>query len=120
MVGVADDIVAAGAEIIWVMERTASNAPGTAVNCQTFMSTVGGGTDKGWCVGDSETLPTAYTFDNSPFSLYRGFDMIVTKNDMVIQFSSSHGSPAGNENMTGAEMLAEVQAVIAGLNPPTP
>ena len=33
---------------------------------------------------------------------------------------SGHGSPAGNENMTGAEMLAEVQAVIAGLNPPTP
>lgn len=126
MVGVADDITALGAEIIWVLERTASNQPGTAANCVTFMNAVGGGTSKGWCVGDSQSAtttpavsmdPTPYVFDNSPFSIGRGFDMIVDANTMEILFSSSHGSPTGNQNLTGADILAEVQAIIT---PPVP
>jgi hypothetical protein len=71
--------------------------------------------DKGWCVGDSQTLPTAYTFDNSPFSIGRGFDLLVPRGSMVIEFESSHGTPGGNENLDGAAILAEVQALVASL-----
>ncbi len=116
MVSVAADITALNTEIIWVLEQTASNQPGTAANCVDFMSQVGGGTTYGWCVGDSQTQPVPYTFDNSPFSVYRGFDMIVDASTMEILFVASHGSPAGNDNLTGPDILAEVQSIL-GVTP---
>lgn len=73
------------------------------------------GSDKGWCVGDGETEPEEGTFDESPFSIARGFDMIVTRRDMRVGYVTTHGTPAGNENPSGAEVLAEVQAAVAAL-----
>lgn len=69
----------------------------------------------GWCVGDAETEPTPGTFDTSPFSLYRGFDMFVPRSTMQIAWTSSHGSPAGNENLSGEETLGELLLLIDSL-----
>jgi hypothetical protein len=129
MVGVEDDIVAAGAEIIWVLEADASGVPGTAASCMAFFDAFpaqyGVTSDKGWCVGDGETVPVPGTFDNSPFSIGRGFDIVVPRvptslvpsptGEMTIVYTTNHGTPSGNENPTGAEVLADVQAIIAGL-----
>ena len=41
--------------------------------------------------------------------------MIVTRRDMVIRDVAHHATPAGNDNLTGAELLARVEAVIAAL-----
>jgi hypothetical protein len=106
---VEDQIVAAGAQIIWVMEQAPNNAPGTADNCYDFMNLQG--STKGWCVGDSQTQPVPGVFDDSPFSIARGFDILVTRSTMVVEFSTNHGTTGGNENITGAELLAEVQAL---------
>ena len=75
--------------------------------------------DKGWCVGDEETHtplgPAPDTFDTSPFSVGRGFDLIVPRESMVIRYSSSHGSPSGNDNLTGQDLLTEIQAILQTL-----
>lgn len=102
------DIVEAGAEIIWVLEQTPFFEPGTAERCLVDMGE-NYGAETGWCVGDGETLPAAGTFDTSPFSVQRGFDMIVDRETMVILYSTSHGSRDGNENLTGEDILAEVR-----------
>ena len=107
------DIINAGAEIIWVMEQTPTLQPGTADNCRSWLDFIGS-TD-GTCVGDSQTQPVPGTFDNSPFSIARGFDIIVVRETMEIVWVTTHGTPSGNENIAGADVLAEVQAVIAGL-----
>ena len=59
--------------------------------------------------------PTPKAFDDSPFSVARGFDIIVPRSTMEIVFTTSHGSPGGNENINGQQLLAEIQAVIDGL-----
>lgn len=123
MAEVEDDIIAAGAEIIWVLEADALGVAGTAQSCMDFFdafpSTYNGLTvDHGWCVGDAQTQPVSGTFDDSPFSIGRGFDIIVPRTTMEVVYTTNHGTPAGNENPTGAEVLAEIQAVIAGLNAP--
>jgi hypothetical protein len=109
---IADQIVAAGAEIIWVLEQDSTVTPGTAELCMDTMDVLGN-PQVGWCVGDDETMPVAGTFDDSPFSVARGFDMIVPRTSMVIEFTTSHGTPGGNENITGEELLAEVQRIVA-------
>ena len=106
---VEEEIAALGVQIIWVLEYTQSYVAGTATTCRQFMD--GYGSEVGLCVGDGQTEPEAGTFDSSPFSVYRGFDMIVTRDDMVVQFDSSHGT--GDENLTGAELKAEIEAVLA-------
>lgn len=111
MANVADEIVEAGAEIIWVLEQNQNNAPGTAELCEITMGYFNA--TQGWCVGDSQTEPLQYAFDTSPFSVYRGFDMIVPRSDMTIVFESSHGSPSGNENLSGEELLEAVKAAVA-------
>ena len=73
------------------------------------------GSTLGWCVGDSETMPLAGAFDESPFSVERGFDIIVPRGGMDIRYTTSHGTVPGNENISGAELLAEVEAVVASL-----
>jgi len=108
-----DDFHAAGAEIIWVLEQGPVFEDGTAATCYDTMLTLGA--DQGWCVGDDETdAPYADAFDTSPFSVYRGFEIIVRRSTMTIEFASSHGSPYGNDNLTAQELLAEVEAVVAG------
>lgn len=106
-----DDILAEGAQIIYVLEQTSTNLPGTAVGCRDFMD--GQGSSAGYCVGDAETEPAPGTFDNSPFSTFRGFDMIVTRDDMVVRFVADHGTPAGNDNLSGTQILDEIRNVLA-------
>ena len=110
---VEQDFIDAGALIIWVLEQDNFFNIGTASSCRTYMD--GKGSAQGWCVGDGETMPGSGTFDASPFAVGRGFDMIVVRETMEIAFVSSHGSPGGNENLTGPELLTEVQAVIDSL-----
>jgi hypothetical protein len=100
-------IEAEGARVIWVLEQDSSNMPGTAVGCRDFMD--GQGSDGGLCVGDAETQPVPGTFDNSPFSSFRGFDIIVHRETMQIVFNADHGTPGGNDNLNGEAIL---QAVI--------
>ncbi|HHO49883.1 MAG TPA: hypothetical protein ENK18_03195 [Deltaproteobacteria bacterium] len=106
-----DEIVAAGAQIIWVLEADVRQTPGTAELCMAAMDGFGS-LDQGWCVGDGQTEPVPGTFDNSPFSQYRGFDIIVHRETMEIVWSSSHGSPSGNENLDGDGVLAAVVEAI--------
>ncbi|MCB9674513.1 MAG: hypothetical protein H6737_05310 [Alphaproteobacteria bacterium] len=108
-----DDIIAAGAEIIWVLEADTSGVAGTADSCMAFMDSVG--STQGWCVGDGETQPVPGTFDDSPFSIGRGFDIVVPRSTMVIEYSTSHGTPAGNDNLSGADVLQAVQDIVGGL-----
>lgn len=107
------DIIDAGAQIIWVLEQNTGGNIGTAEDCRAYID--GKGSTQGWCVGDGMTMPVPGTFDDSPFSNARGFDMIVVRETMTVVFSSTHGTTAGSENLTGAELLAEVEAVVAGL-----
>ena len=109
----AQDIEAAGASIIWVLERSATNAPGTAERCVDFMTNEAIGADRGWCVGDGQTEPDPREFDNSPFSEGRGFDIVVPTGSMVIEANANHGTPSGNDNLDGAEILALVEQVIS-------
>ena len=110
---VEQQIIDAGAEIIWVLEADSFLQPGTAQGCRDFVDSKG--SNAGWCVGDGATIPTPGTFDNSPFSISRGFDMILPRETMVIEYTTSHGTPNGNENITGEELLAVVQMIAAGL-----
>ena len=110
---VEQDILALGAQIIWVLEANSFLQPGTAEECRNFMDAQG--SETGWCVGDGQTIPTPGTFDNSPFSQGRGFDIIVPRSTMEIVYSTNHGTPGGNENITGEELLAEIAAVAESL-----
>jgi hypothetical protein len=102
-----DDIIDAGAQLVWVLEQNTIGQAGTPEDCVTFMDSRG--SDAGWCVGDSETQPEPGTFDESPFSVARGFDMIVDLDDMRIVWTTTHGTPAGNENIDGEDVLDAVQ-----------
>jgi hypothetical protein len=112
-VTVEQDLVDAGAQVIYVLEQDTSFNIGTASSCRSYMD--GKGSTTGWCVGDGETMPTSGTFDDSPFAIGRGFDFVVVRETMEIVYVSTHGTPAGNDNLTGPELLAEVQAIIDGL-----
>lgn len=99
---------------MWVLEEDVSGRPGTADSCDSSMTELGVGS-VGLCVGDGQTQPVPGTFDDSPFSVARGFDMIVVRETMEIVWSSSHGSPAGNDNPSGEEVLARVREVVEAL-----
>lgn len=107
------EIIDAGAQIIWVLEQNSGGNVGTATDCRTYMD--GKGSTAGWCVGDGMTMPVPGTFDDSPFSNARGFDMIVVRETMEVVFSSTHGTTSGSENLTGEELLMIVQDIVAGL-----
>ena len=85
---------------------------GTAQSCRDYLDSLG--SNVGICVGDGETQPTSGTFANSPFTVGRGFDAIVTRGDMKIVWQSSHGTPSGNENLDGSEVLAVVESFVGG------
>lgn len=110
----AGQIEAEGARILWVLEEDVHGTPGTAASCDDAMTELGVG-PVGWCVGDGDTEPVPGTFDDSPFSVARGFDMIVVRQTMQIVWSSSHGSPAGNDNPSGDEVLERVREVLRSL-----
>lgn len=110
MAQVEQDFDQAAVEIVWVLEATATLQPGTAENCRDTID--GYGSDGGWCVGDSQTEPDPGAFDDSAFSRGRGFDMLVLRDSMEIAYSTSHGTTAGNENPTGEQVLAAVQAIL--------
>jgi hypothetical protein len=73
------------------------------------------GASTGWCVGDGQTRPEAGTWDESPFSIGRGFDIVVPRATMTIDYTTTHGTPAGNENPEGTDVLAAVREIVAGL-----
>lgn len=102
-----ENIINAGGQVIWVLEQDRSGVDGTAESCRSFMN--GQGSDNGICVGDAQTMPTPGTFDDSPFALARGFDIIVQRSTMKILWVSTHGTTAGNDNLTGEEVLAAVR-----------
>jgi hypothetical protein len=108
---VEDDIIDAGAAVIWVMEQTPIGQPGTAEVCRPWMNDRG--SEAGWCVGDGETEPEAGVWDISPFSVGRGFDIIVPLHSMEIVFTTNHGTPNGNENLNGEEVLEAVEEAVA-------
>ena len=92
------------------MEANFIGQPGTAEDCRDFMDDLGSA--RGWCVGDGETQPDSGVWDNSPFSVGRGFDIIVPRHSMEIVYTTNHGTPGGNENLTGAEVLEAVEAAV--------
>lgn len=106
--------MAAGAEIIWVLEEDHQFNPGTAKLCMDTMDALDT-PPVGWCVGDDQTRPEPGTFDASPFAEGRGFDFIVPRSTMTIEWVSNHGSPAGNDNPTAQDVLEAVQSVVAEL-----
>ena len=109
---VEDEIVAEGVEIIWVLEQSTTAKPGTAERCAEFMFDKVG-SKQGWCVGDSQTEPTDVTnFDDSPFSIGRGFDILVTRDDMKIVYTTNHGTPSGNDNPSGQEVLEDIKGLL--------
>jgi hypothetical protein len=105
-----DEIEDAGAGIVWVLEADSSGTAGTADLCVGVMEVLGA-PDRGWCVGDGQTAPVPGTFDDSPFSVARGFDMIVPRDTMEILWTSSHGSPSGNDNIDGQGILDAVRDI---------
>ena len=114
MADVEQQIAAEGAEIIWVLEQDTQGDPGTPEACRGFKQYHG--TAGGWGVGDDQTLPFAGTFDESPFSQGRGFDIIVPRSSMEIVYTTNHGTPAGNENLSGEEVLDAVREAAAALD----
>ncbi len=112
MVGIEDEIVAAGAQIVWVLEKGRSFEDGTAELCTEYLAT-NGGSGQGFCVGDDETQPEPGTFDDSPFSVNRGFDILVDRRTMRVVWEASHGSVSGNDNPDEAQILSAVEAAVA-------
>lgn len=102
-----EDILAERVQIIWILEADSGGTPGTAESCRAFMDARG--SDKGICVGDGQTMPVPRVWDQSPFAIGRGFDLLVRRSDMKIGWSTTHGTPAGNENLTGEQLLQAVR-----------
>lgn len=108
MAQIEQQIAAEGVQLIWVLEADASTNPGTAESCRRFVE--GKGSRSGLCVGDGQTMPTALTFDRSPFAEGRGFDILVRRSDMRILWVTTHGTPNGNENLAGPALLEGIRA----------
>lgn len=102
-----DDIEDENARIIWVLERNNRGQPGSAADCRNWVGQQGA--SKGICVGDVETMPMAGVFDRSPLAKGRGFDLIVRRSTMVIEFVSTHGTPSGNDNLSGDQLLDKLR-----------
>jgi len=106
-----ETIIGLGIQIVWVLEQDSRLRPGTATSCRQVIGRQLG-SDQGLCVGDGQTEPMAGVFDASPFSIRRGFDMLVRRSDMRILYTTSHGTPAGNQNLTGPQLVAELRRII--------
>jgi hypothetical protein len=106
---VEQQIIDAGAQIIWMQETDSLNQPGTAQGCRNMMDSLG--STQGWCVGDGETQPVPGTFDTSPFGISRGFTMLVPRQSMVIEYTSNPAGSMEVNELGGEELLALVQAL---------
>ena len=95
-----------GIQIIWVLVQDRSFRSGTAVRCRSTFNQFG--SDKGLCVGDDESRPINI-FDDSPFARGRGIDLVVRRRDMKVLFATGHGTPSGNTNLTGTQLLNEIR-----------
>lgn len=104
---VEDEIAAEGVQIIWVLEKSSSFADGTAAECRRVLGNAM--STQGLCVGDGQTQPTPGVFDTSDLSIARGFDIVVRRSDMQIIYHTTHGTPSGNENLTGQELLDAIR-----------
>ncbi|MHA7837052.1 MAG: hypothetical protein ACX98W_06280 [bacterium] len=104
IIALEDDFVAERAEIVCVLETDDRGQPGTLAECTSEVAVRAGATI-GFCVGDVDTQPDARAFQDLPFAIGRGFTAIVCRSDMRIEFVTTHGTPGGNENLTGAEIL---------------
>ncbi len=93
------------------MEQNGFGQPGTTETCNEQRISLG--FDAGYCVGDGLTEPGEAVFDDSPFSVARGFDMIIDRETMEIVWVSSHGSTPGNENPSGEDVLQAVRDAVA-------
>ncbi len=100
-----DEIIEAGADLIWVLEEDQQFQGGTASACRSHVN--GLGSDRGLCVGDGQTIPEPEVFDRSPLAVGRGFDMIVERKTMRIVYSSAGG--AQRRLLQGPELLQTVQ-----------
>ena len=108
-----DELEAAGAGLIWVLEGDQNVQPGTVDSCVRIMGELEATT--GWCVGDGETEPRPGAFDDAPFSEKRGFDMIVAPATMEVLWTTSHGSTSGNENLSAGEVLDAVEQAVVNV-----
>lgn len=108
---VEEQIIDEGAAIIWVLQQSSGFQDGTAQLCRDFMD--GRGSNNGYCVGDSQSMPTPFLFRDASFSNGRGVDVIVRRSDMQIVFDAGHGTTGGNENLDGNDILAAVQQAVA-------
>lgn len=102
-----------------MLQQTSGFDQGTATTCREFIEGNPRNSDAGWCVGDGQTMgqstPSDRTWTSSPIAIGRGYDLIVSRRDMVVRDAPTHGTPSGNDNLTGPELLARVQAVIDSL-----
>ena len=105
--GVEQTILDEGTALIWVLAEDQSSIPGTAEGCRQFVA--GQGSAAGICVGDGETQPAAGVFHNSGFADGRGFDMVVERASMKIIWTASHGTPSGNDNLSGDNILDQLR-----------
>ncbi len=108
---VEDQIISEGIGIVWVLQENSGFQAGTAEDCARFFYDQNQ-SSAGLCVGDGESQPTARIFDTSNFAVGRGFDILIRKSDMRLIYVTTHGTPGGNDNLTGAELLAEMRTAI--------
>jgi hypothetical protein len=104
------DLATNNIALIYVLEQDQSFTDGTATLCRDYMD--GRGSTGGICVGDAQTQPTAGAWDDSPLAIGRGFDIVVERATMRILYQTTHGTPAGNENLTAEELLSEILGAI--------
>lgn len=107
---VEDDIEAAGAAIIWVVQETNRYEPGLVEHCEEFRDSITQSTT-GFCVGDGETQPEPGVFHTSPFADSMGFDIVVERATMDIVFATSHGIGGDNENLDGQALVELLQGL---------
>ena len=92
------------------MEDAPNGQSGTAEVCRAWMDDRG--SESGLCVGDGETESQADVWDESPFSVGRGFDIIVDRLSMEIVYVTTSGTGNLDKNPDGAELLAAVEAAV--------
>ena len=67
-------------------------------------------------LGDGHPRRRHHRWDDSPFSVGRGFDIVVLRTTMTVEFITNHGPPTGNDNIDGDAVLEAILEVIEGLD----
>ena len=105
---VEEEIIEAGAQLIWMLEEDAQFQGGTATACRSHVN--GLGSSQGLCLGDGQTMPEPEVFDRSQLAVGRGFDMIVERKSMRIVYSSAGG--AERRLIQGPQLLDTVRRMV--------